>query len=168
MVPVRHRRAPLTRTSPPVTTKWRRCLYLVRPSLPRRMPPLPCPGVPHNAGGRRRTTRWSCARARSPFEPDSGPRGPVASGSGCPSPGAPSHRNWCTPILIQFQICSKLQKFISIQILLRKIQIKYPHAQEDKPYLLVSLYSTTKILLYGANLKEHKCPFMVFWRYCKI
>ena len=42
----------------------------------------------------------------------------------------------------------------------------YRNAQENKPYLLVSLYITIKILLYGALLKEQKCPFMVFLRYC--
>ena len=36
--------------------------------------------------------------------------------------------------------------------------------RRTKPYLLVSLYSTTKILLCGAFSKEQKCPFMVFLR----
>jgi hypothetical protein len=48
------------------------------------------------------------------------------------------------------------------------MQIKYQNAQENKPYLLVSLYSTTKILLCGAKLKEPKYMFMVFWVYCNI
>ena len=46
--------------------------------------------------------------------------------------------------------------------------MRYGNAQENKPYLLASLYSTTKILLCGAKLKEQKCPFMVFWIYCNI
>ena len=48
------------------------------------------------------------------------------------------------------------------------MQTRYGNAQEDKPYLLVSFYSTTKILLCGAKLKEQNAPFMVFWKYCKI
>ena len=44
--------------------------------------------------------------------------------------------------------------------------MRYGNAQEDKPYLLASLYSTTKILCCGANLKEQKCPFKLFLRYC--
>ena len=46
--------------------------------------------------------------------------------------------------------------------------MRYGNAQENKPYLLASLYNTTKILLCGAKLKEQKCPFMVFLSYCNI
>ena len=48
------------------------------------------------------------------------------------------------------------------------MQIKYQNAQENKPYLMVSLYSTTKILLCGALLKEQKYMFMVFLSFSNI
>ena len=50
--------------------------------------------------------------------------------------------------------------------MLRKIQIKYPHAQKNKLYTLASLFSTTKILLCSAMSIEQKYPFMVFLIYC--
>ena len=46
--------------------------------------------------------------------------------------------------------------------------MSYQNAQQNNLYQMVSLYSTTKILLCGAKLKEQKCPFMVFLIYCNI
>ena len=46
--------------------------------------------------------------------------------------------------------------------------MRYGNAQENKPYLLASLYSSNKILLCDALEKGQKCPFMVFLSCCSL
>ena len=68
-----------------------------------------------------------------------------------PWPCAPSGAKRVYQEIKQKENCCQLQKFISIQILLRKIQMKYPHAQQNKPYAMVSFATPTKILCCGAK-----------------
>ena len=51
----------------------------------------------------------------------------------------------------QCRICDKLAKIIVNKIQLQNLQMSYRNAQENKPYLLVPLYNTTKIIWCGAK-----------------
>ena len=48
------------------------------------------------------------------------------------------------------------------------MQMNYQNAQQNEPYIMVSLASTNKILLCGAISKEQKCHLMVYLNYCKL